>query len=181
MSPSHHPSSPQTPTLLDYHSRGVFWSNKTPCIPSWHNFRFLVPPLPSICFQPHIQNWPLPAQFWDFVPNPPPLQHECMHIPPSPPPPPPPHLSLLNNPLSTQPQNEALTIILPQNEVFKTVQLQNEVFKPVTAHYQMFCNLKIIPDFVLDVQVQCFRLCTWILLHCMEKLGLVIKISMESP
>jgi hypothetical protein len=86
------------------------------------------------------------------------------------------------------PQNEVFRIvlpqngvfILPQNEVFKTVQLQNEVFKPVTAHCQMFCNLKIILDFVLDVQVKSFRFCTWILLHCLEKLGLIIRISMES-
>jgi len=78
------------------------------------------------------------------------------------------------------PQNEVFTSTLPPNGVFKTVQLQNEVFKPVTAHCQMFCNLKIILDFVLDVQVKSFRFCTWILLHCMEKLGLVIRISMES-
>ena len=90
--------------------------------------------------------------------------------------------------LSTQPQNEVFRIvlpqngvfILPQNEVFKTGQLQNEVFKPVTAHCQMFCNLKIILDFVPDLQVKSFRFCTWILLHCLEKLGLVIRISMES-
>jgi hypothetical protein len=78
------------------------------------------------------------------------------------------------------PQNEVFTSTLPPNGVFKTVQLQNEVFKPVTAHCQMFCNLKIILDFVLDVQVKSFRFCICILLHCMEKFGLVIRISMES-
>ena len=49
------------------------------------------------------------------------------------------------------PQNEMFTSTLPPNGVLKTVQLQNEVFKPVTAHCQMFCNLKISPDFALGL------------------------------
>jgi len=40
--------------------------------------------------------------------------------------------------------------------------------------------LKIIIDFVLDVQVNTFRFSTWILLHGIEKLSSAFRISMES-
>src|ERR1700676_3566784 len=70
--------------------------------------------------------------------------------------------------MSILPQNEVFMFILPQNGVYKTVQPQNEVLKSVT---QLCYNLKIIIDFVLDVQVNTFRFCTWILLHGTEKWG----------
>jgi hypothetical protein len=79
--------------------------------------------------------------------------------------------------MSILPQNEVFMFILPQNGVYKTVQPQNEVLKSVT---QLCYNLKIIIDFVLDVQVNTFRFCTWILLRGTEKLGFAFRISMES-
>jgi hypothetical protein len=61
------------------------------------------------------------------------------------------------------PQNEVFMSILPQNGVYQTVQPQNEMLKSVTANCQLSCNLKIIMDFVLDVQVKTFRFCAWTL------------------
>jgi hypothetical protein len=81
---------------------------------------------------------------------------------------------------SSLPLNEVLKIVQPQNGVYRAVQPLNEVLKSVTANCQLSCNLKIIMDFVLDVQVKTFRFCTCILLHGTEKLGFFIKISMES-
>ena len=78
---------------------------------------------------------------------------------------------------STLPQNEVFRIVLPQNGVFTLP--QNEVLKSVTANCQLFCNLKIIMDFILDIHVKSFRSWTWIL-HGAEKLGFTIRIVMES-
>ena len=86
------------------------------------------------------------------------------------------------------PQNEVFRIVEPQHEVFVPLLPQNgvlilshnEVLKSVPANCQLLCNLKIIVDFVLDVQVKGFRLWTWILLHGTEKLGFTIRIVMES-
>jgi hypothetical protein len=68
--------------------------------------------------------------------------------------------------------------LLPQNGVL--ILSHNEVLKSVPANCHLLCNLKIIVDFVLDVQVKGFRLWTWILLHGTEKLGFTIRIVMES-
>ena len=78
---------------------------------------------------------------------------------------------------STLPQNEVFRIVLPQNGVF--ILPQNEALKSVTANCQLFCNLKIIMDFILDIHVKSFRSWTWIL-HGAEKLGFTIRIVMES-
>src|SRR5882762_1875276 len=67
---------------------------------------------------------------------------------------------------------------LPLNGLF--ILPQDEVLKFVPANCQLFCNLKIIVDFVLDVQVKGFRFWTWILLNGAEKLGFTIRIVMES-
>ena len=76
------------------------------------------------------------------------------------------------------PQNEVFVSLLPQNGVF--ILPQNEVLKSVPANCQLFCNLKIIMDFILDAQMKVFRLWTCILLHGAEKLGFTIRIVMES-
>jgi hypothetical protein len=76
--------------------------------------------------------------------------------------------------MSTQPQNEVFRIVLLQNGVF--LLSQKEVLKSVPANCQMYCNFKIIVDFLLDVQVKGFRF----LLHGTEKFGFTIRIVMES-
>ena len=57
---------------------------------------------------------------------------------------------------------------------------QNEVLKSVLANGLLFCNLKIIVDFALDVQVNGFRFWTWILVHGTKNLGFTIRIVIES-
>jgi len=84
------------------------------------------------------------------------------------------------NGVFTLPQHEVFMSPLPHNGVYKTVQPQNEVLKSVAVNCQLYCNLKIFMDFVLDIQVKTFRFCTWILLHGAEKVGFTISISIES-
>jgi len=52
------------------------------------------------------------------------------------------------------PQNEVFVSLLPQNGVF--ILPQNEVLKSVPANCQLFCNLKIIVDLILDAQMKVF-------------------------
>src|ERR1700728_2015191 len=58
----------------------------------------------------------------------------------------PPPIEITIYPNSNSAHLGILALVLPQNEVLKSV----------TVNYQLSCNLKIIVDFVLNVQVKSF-------------------------
>src|ERR1700734_3118137 len=88
--------------------------------------------------------------------------------------------------ISVLPQNEVFVSVLPQIGVFEMGLVQTEInttvlFRIATVNYcQWFNRVKTVINFVLNPGVNRFKFLPLTLVHCEEKLGWKIRISLES-